>query len=166
MPPLHLPADVQAVLTSFFTCEFTTLNRQGDPLTWPTVPYFDVAAGEILVSASIAFPVKALNARRHPRVSMLFSDPTGSGLIDPPAVLVQGDAAVTEALEWTDRSTVLFKQSVIRQPDSRKFIANRIARRLFTFYFQRLSIVVTPRRILHWPQRDFSRSPVEIQHVE
>ena len=135
-------------------------------MTWPTVPFFDVAAGEIVVSASIAFPVKAQNARRNPRVALLFSDPTGSGLIDPPAVLVQGDAVVTEALEWNERSTALFKQSVIRQPDSRKFVANRLARRLFTFYFQRLSIVVTPRRILHWPHRDFSHSPAEIQHVE
>jgi len=57
-----------------------------------------------VIAVSIAFPVKAYNARKHSQVSMLFSDPTGSGLTDPPAVLVQGDAAVAEVLAWVYRT--------------------------------------------------------------
>ena len=34
---------------------------------------------------------KVVNIRRNPRVSLLFSDSTGSGLLDPPAVLVQAE---------------------------------------------------------------------------
>ena len=159
MPSLQLPSQVQAALQSFFTCECTTINRGGEPLTWPTEPFFDAEAGEIIITASIAFPVKALNARRNPRVSLLFSDPTGSGLDDPPSVLVQGDAEVAESLEWTPRSREHFRLSVLRQPDSQQFIANPVARRLFTFYFQRLTITVRPRRILVWRHGDFSALP-------
>src|SRR6266542_4200087 len=162
VPALQLPADVEAVLRSFFTCEFTTLNQAGEPLTWPVEPFFDAAAGEIVATASIAFPVKALNARRNPHVALLYSDPTGSGLDDPPAVLIQGDARVEEWREWTPRTAEYFRLSVIRQPDSRKFIANPLARRLFAFYFQRLNITVQPRRVLVWPRRDFSVAPTEI----
>jgi hypothetical protein len=162
MPPLKLPADVDAVLTTFYTCEFTTLNARGEPLTWPVEPFFDAEAGTVIATASIAFPVKALNARRNPRVALLYSDPTGSGLSDPPAVLIQGDAHVAEAREWTPQSEEQFKLSVLRQPDSRKFIVNPLVRRLFTFYFQRLTMTVQPRRILVWPHRRFADPPTEI----
>src|SRR6476469_5870944 len=96
MPSLILEPEVEQVVRSFFTCEFTTLSSQGQPLTWPCQPFYHAAAGRIIVSTSIAYPVKANNARRTPRVALLFSDPTGSGLSDPPAVLVQGDATVEE----------------------------------------------------------------------
>jgi pyridoxamine 5'-phosphate oxidase-like protein len=159
---VELPADVEAVLRRFYTCEMTTLNARGEPLTWPVEPFFDDQAGTLVATASIAFPVKALNARRNPRVSMLYSDPTGSGLKDAPAVLVQGDASVTESREWTPQSAEHFRTSVLRQPDSRKFITNPVARRLFTFYFQRLTITVRPRRILVWAHRDFASLPTEV----
>src|SRR5919199_6241246 len=72
MPALRLPQEVESVLREFFTCEFTTVNRRAQPLTWPTLPYFHQPEGQIIVAASIAFPVKALNARRHPQVSLLY----------------------------------------------------------------------------------------------
>jgi hypothetical protein len=162
MSALLLPPDVEQVLREFFTCEFTTLNRHGHPLTWPTEPYYDAPAGQILVTASIAFPIKALNARRTPRVSLLYSDPTGCGVPDPPAVLVQGDASVTEAPELTPQTLEMFRISVRRQPESRQFVANKLAQRLFTFYFQRLMITVRPRRVLVWRGRDFAKPPVEV----
>ncbi len=160
-----LPADVRAVLREFYTCEATTVNRQGEPLSWPTVNYFDEAAGEIILAASIAFPVKALNARRNPHVSLLYSDPTGSGLAQPPAVLVQGEATVAEISDYFDpKVRGLFRGTVRHQPDMRRFISNRVSRRLFTWYlFQRLLITVRPRRLLVWPAGDFSAVPTEIE---
>ena len=96
MSTLSLPPDVEAVFRHFFTCEITTINKQGQPLTWPNLPYYDEPNGQLIVNSSIAFPVKTYNARRNPKVALLYSDPTGSGLPDPPAVLVQGDATVRE----------------------------------------------------------------------
>ena len=170
MPALQLPPEVGAVLRGYFTCEITTVNRQGQPITWPSLPYYDEEAGRIILTVSIAFPVKAQNARRHPQVSLLYSDPTGTALEHPPAVLVQGDAAVAEVLELdTPQMRALFQTAARRQPDSRQFYGNRVARRLFAWYlFQRIALTVTPRRILVWPGRDFAAAPTEIElgHVE
>jgi hypothetical protein len=164
MPALNLPPDVEAVIRRFYTCEFTTVNRQGQPMTWPSVPYFNAAEGHIVCAVSIAFPVKAFNARRHRQVSLLYSDPTGSGLDGPPAVLVQGDAVVTEILDYTPDIIGLFRTVSTRQPDSRRFTNNRIVRNLFVWYlFQRLSLTVTPRRLLVWPHGDFAAMPTVIE---
>jgi hypothetical protein len=162
MPALSLPPDVAAVFREFRTCELTTVSRVGQPLTWPAEPFYRADAGELIVTASIAFPVKAYNARRNPKVALLLSDPTGSGLTDPPAVLVQGDATVEELTGDPPWTYEMFKESVRRQPRTRGFVANPVARSLFEFQFQRLALHVQPRRILAWAGRDFSREPTEV----
>ena len=88
MISVDLPVQVRAVFEEFRTCEFSTLARDGTPITWPTLPFYQAASGTFLISTSIGLPQKAFNIRRNPTVSMLFSDPTGSSLVDPPAVLV------------------------------------------------------------------------------
>src|SRR5689334_8515157 len=121
MTALELPPEVEAVFRNFRTCEFTTVNSKGQPLTWPTEPFFLQAEGRLVVTSSIAFPVKAYNARRYPRVALLLSDPTGSGLVDPPAVLVQGDATVRELVDDPPWTYEMFRESVLRQPNTRNF---------------------------------------------
>ncbi len=163
MATLRLPSEVEAVFREFRTCECTTVNRQGQPLTWPTEPYYDAPAGRLIVTSSIAFPVKAYNARRHPQVAVFFSDPTGAPLTSPPTVLVQGDATVTELVDDPAWSYAMFKESILRQPRTRSFVGNPLARWLFTFQFQRLAIFVQPRRILVWPRGDRSQFPTELE---
>jgi hypothetical protein len=41
-----------------------------------------------VITTSIGLPHKAYNVRRNPRVALLYSDPTGSGLDSRPEVLV------------------------------------------------------------------------------
>lgn len=170
MSALRLPSEVEAVLHHFFTCEITTINKGSQPLTWPNLPYYDVPQGRIVLTSSIAFPVKTYNARRNPKVGLLYSDPTGSGLTDPPAVLVQGDATVDEMVkdEYQQLAIDIFVESTRRQPSARQYVGNGLARRLFLFYFQRIAVFVQPRRILVWPHRDFTQPPteVEVRHVE
>ena len=48
------------------------------------------------MTTGLGYPKKAKDARANPKVAMLFSDPTGSGLDDPPQVLVQGTADVDD----------------------------------------------------------------------
>ena len=163
MATLRLPPEVEAVFREFRTCEFTAVNRQGQQLTWPTEPYYDAPEGRLIVTSSIAFPVKAYNARRHPQVALLFSDPTGAPLTNPPTVLVQGDATVTELVDDPAWSYAMFKESVLRQPRTRSFVGNPLARWLFTFQFQRLAIFVQPRRILLWPRGDMNQTPTELE---
>ncbi len=162
MPALCLPPDVEAVFRRFYTCEFTTITRDGQPVTWPTAPYYDAPSGRLIVATSIAFPVKAHNARRRPQVALLFSDPTGSGLTDPPAVLVQGHATVAEMIGEVPWALAMLRQTLDRQPAGKQFLASRLARRLFTFYFQRIAITVQPQRIRVWPHGDFAQATQEL----
>jgi hypothetical protein len=167
MPALQLPEEVAAVLRSYYTCEVTTVNAKGQPMTWPALAYYDEATGEIFFSVSIAFPVKAQNARKRPQVSLLYSDPTGSGLDQPPAVLVQGEATVAEILDLTPHVSALNKLARQRQPDSGRFQASNFSRRLFSWYlFKRIGITVRPKRLTVWPNRDFSQTPSEIAVAE
>jgi len=157
---LDLPDDVSAVMRSFFTAEITTVNRAGQPITWPAATYFDEEGGIVVCAVSIAFPVKAYNARRNPKVSLLYSDSTGSGLEGAPTVLVQGTAEVAEVLEYTPDIIGLFANVARNQPDSAKFSSSRIARRLFSWYlFQRIAIRVRPDRVLAWPGDDVAAEP-------
>lgn len=168
MPTIRLPDDVIAVVTAFRTCEFTTLARDGTPITWPTLPFWQAEHGRFLVTTSIGLPHKAFNVRRDGRVSLLFSDATASGLADPPAILVQGDATAPDRVEtaiagFEEPLATLFQ----RQPGGALYSSNALTRALFDWYYMRLQIFVAPRRVLRWPRGDFSQPPreVEIQHV-
>jgi Pyridoxamine 5'-phosphate oxidase len=168
MPAIELPEEITAVFREFRTCEFTTLARDGAPITWPTLPFWQPEHGRFLVTTSIGLPQKVFNVRRDGRVSLLFSDPTASGLTDPPAVLIQGDATAPDRVEtsiagFEEPLRTLFQ----RQPGGAIYSSNALTRSLFDWYYMRLQIFVTPRRVLCWPGRDFSQAPreVELRHV-
>ena len=163
MQTVEIPTEIRTVLREFNTCEVTTVNRQGQPITWP-VAYYDETTGQIILAASIAFPVKAFNARRHPQISLLYSDPTNTRLEQAPAVLVQGDATVAEIADYANRQVLgFFRTMAHRQPTGRRLIAP-VVRRLFAWYvFQRLLITVQPHRMLVWTHGDFSVAPTEIE---
>jgi hypothetical protein len=93
-----VPPEVGAVVRDFRSCEFSTLARDGTPVTWPTMPFFEPEQRRFLITSSVGLMQKAVNIRRDPRVAMRFSDPTCSGLVRPPGVLIQGDAEVPEGL--------------------------------------------------------------------
>jgi hypothetical protein len=165
-----LPDDVSTLIGAYYTCEVTTVNTRGQPVTWPCLSYFHPESGQIIMTASIAFRVKALNARRHPKISLLYSNPEGSGLTNPPAVLIQGDATVEELLDHTDPKIInLYRVIQQRQPDNENFTRNRFLRSIFNWYlFQRLLITVMPRCVHIWDCGNFHEEPreIEVAHVE
>ena len=153
---------------NFRTCEFSTLARDGAPQTWPTAPFHQHADGRFIVTTSVGLPQKAYNVRRDGRVSLLFSDPTGSRLSHPPTVLVQGDAVCPDTVATSvDGFEAELAQTFQRQPASALYSSNPIIRYLMDWYYMRLTIYVTPRRILYWPGGDLSRPPrsIEVQYV-
>lgn len=168
---IDLPPEVEMVFREFSLCEFSTLARDGTPITWPVAPFYQPDTGCFLITTSIGLPQKAFNIRRNPKVSLLFSDPVTSGLVDPPTVLVQGTAeAPDELITSFDRlkENILSPSARERQPRGSMFSSNPVMRYLMDFYYMRLYIWVTPRRILWWKSRDLSRAPEEvvIDHVE
>jgi hypothetical protein len=160
-----VPTKVQAVFREFRTCEFSTLAKDGTPITWPTAPFW-LESGCFLITSPIGISQKVLHVRRNPKVSLLFSDPTGSALDGPPAVLVQGDAQapdeiVTTTVGFEEQFRTIFR----RQPASALYCSNPLSRYLFDWYYMRLLIYVTPRRIVWWEHADFAYMPQEREVV-
>lgn len=156
------PSEIRSVFCKFRTCEFSTLAKDGTPVTWPVVPLFQPEKGQFLIITSIGLPQKAFNVRRNPKVSLFFSDPTGSGLVDPPAVLVQGDAEAPDEIGSVLEFKTLAQAVAQRQPKGAFFSSNPLMCRLFDWYYIRLPIYVTTRRVLWWDRGDFSREPHEM----
>ena len=179
---LEIPESVSAVFNHFLTCEMTTIGKTGRPITWPVMPLYWEQRGQFVLFTSIGLPQKAFNVRQNPHVSLLFSDPTGSGLTDPPMVLVQGDAAVTDQIltsfsglepELHDLVKTQALKMLLRQPAMKMYISNPLSRYLMDWYFMRLIITLTPRRIQWWqtgdqPRTSMSRTPIiqEGNHVD
>jgi hypothetical protein len=166
MPRLELPTEVLDVFERFRTCELTTIGHDGTPTTWPAFPFYRPGEGTFLFSTSVGLPQKAYNIRRNPSVALLFSDPTASGIVAPPTVLVQGDATCPDELvEEFDGLDEYARRAFERQPFSRHYGADPISRRLFGWYYLRLLIHVVPRRVRWWPHGDPSLGAGEVQHV-
>ena len=156
------------IIHNYFTCEFTTLARDGSPQTWPVSPRL-LADGRLLITTSIGLPQKALNVRRNPKVSLLFSEPTGSGIKQPGAVLIQGDATSEDRIltdPLSDPEFAALAETVSTRQPAGALWTTWLGRRLWWSYYMRLLIHVTPRRALFWPTRDFTSSPEELDLSE
>lgn len=140
------PTDPQVleVVDRYRTCEFATLTRSGVPIAWPTAALLR-DDGTFLITTSIALPQKAYNIRRDDRVAMLFSEPTGSGLVGAPQVVVQGRAGCPDEIV-TDVSgdREYWRRLHERQPFNALYSRNALTRRFFDWYYMRLHITVTP----------------------
>jgi hypothetical protein len=157
-----LPPEVEAVLRGFRCAEFSTITRDGCPVAVQVSPLWQPAEGRILVTTAIGLPNKAYNARRNRHVSLLFSNPIGSGLDDPPAVLVQGDATVSELTLWDDDLTEFWPWIMARQPMGQLWSGNPVTRWLMDWYYMRLLIHIEPTRVRWWPHLDMSQQPHEV----
>ena len=164
-----LPIEIGSVIREFRVCEFSTIAKDGTPITWPLAARYQPEQGRFLLTTSIGLPQKAFNIRRNPRVSMLFSDSTGSGLKNPPSVLIQGDAkAPDEIVTAVDGIEDYWRESIFsRQPASKMMSGNGLMRYLMDWYYMRILISVTPTALFWWPNGDFTRpaNEVEIAHV-
>lgn len=165
MPRFQVPPDVEAVFHQFRTAEFSTIAKDGTPITWPVTPAYDAPSGEFIATTSIGLPNKAYNIRRNGRVSLLFSEPAACGIDQPPAVLVQGDARVSEGITTYEGIEAAWEKIFRFQPAAKMTSGSPITRYLMDWYYMRLQITITPVRILWWAGGDFTRAPQEISHV-
>jgi hypothetical protein len=148
-----LPEDVQAVFDRFITTELTTVDRAGQPITWPVNPYYRPGGSSIDVTTGLGYPKKANDARVNSLVALLFSDPTGSGLDDPPTVLVQGTADVDDRDLEANRERYA-RESLEKLPAMRRLgLPDAIKRRL-SWYYTRIYIHVRPERVYVWRAAD------------
>lgn len=149
---IDLPPEVRATLREFRTCEFTTLAKNGAPITWPLAARYEAEQGHFVITTSIGFPQKAFNIRRNPRVALLFSDPTASGLAAPATVLVQADAQVSDAVTTDMQGLEDYWRETIfaRQPFGKLYGSNPLLRWMMDWYYMRLVIIARPQKITWW----------------
>ncbi len=155
--PTAWPEALLPVFEQAITTEYASINRRGAPLTYPVNPDLAEEGRTLDVSTGLTYPSKAERARSNPKVALLFSDPVGMHLHQPPVVLVQGMAAVRDADlqantdQYIRQSFKKFSQTYTAMPP---FLLKRQQ-----WYFTRIWIQVTPLHILWWPEGNLERQP-------
>jgi hypothetical protein len=153
-----LPQEIQAVFDRFITTEYTTIDAGGQPITWPLTPYYRPGGPCIDVTTGLGLPKKAHDSRANPKVAMLFSDPTGSGLEHPPMVLVQGTVDVDDRDLEANRKRYE-KEAIEKLPGTQEMSPPDFMKRFFSWYYTRIYMHVRPERIYLWADCDVSREP-------
>jgi hypothetical protein len=148
-----LPIDVQQVFERFVTTELTTIDAHGQPITWPVTPYYRGGDECIDVTTGLGYPKKANDAARNPKVSLLFSDPTGCGMGRAPMVFVQGIARVDDHDLDANRERYI-REAVEKLPETQSHLPPETMRRFFNWYFTRIYLHVRPERVYVWHDGD------------
>jgi hypothetical protein len=151
-----LPDEVQQVFSRFITTEYTTVDRNGQPITWPVTPYYSPGDPCIDVTTGLGYPKKASDAAANPKVALLFSEPTGCGMPGAPMVLVQGTAEVDDRDLDSNRERY-WQES--QEKLGMKLRAPGFVKQWFNWYLTRLYVHVRPERVYVWPDFDPTSEP-------
>ena len=92
------------------------------------------------------------------RSSLLFSDPTGSGIDASCAVLVQGTAQVDYSDLDANRERY-WQESGEKLPATKEMHPPSFLRGQFSWYYTRIYVYVRPERVFVWSDGDFSKDP-------
>lgn len=161
-----LPQEVRDAFESFVTCELTTVDRAKQPITWPVTPYYSQGGPTIDVTTGLGYPKKADDARAHPSISLLFSDPTGSGIESGLRVLVQGTATVDDE-DLKANAERYRRESGVKLPATKKMNPPKLMRGMFNWYYARMYIKVRPERVFVWPGGNLAEEPtIHDAHLE
>jgi hypothetical protein len=161
-----LPQEVREAFERFITCELTTVDASKQPITWPVTPFYQAGGSTIDVTTGLGYPKKADDARAHPQVALLFSDPTGSSTDSGIRVLVQGTATIDDA-DLKANAARYFEESGEKLPATRKMHPPKPMRGMFNWYYTRIYIGVRPERVFVWPDGDLTREPtIHDAHVD
>jgi Pyridoxamine 5'-phosphate oxidase len=161
-----LPAEVRESFSRFVTTEFTTIDSRQQPITWPVTPYYSPGGPTIDVTTGLGYPKKADDARRNPRVALLFSDPTGSGIETGIQVLVQGIATVDED-DLAANAKRYLQESGEKLPATKKLHPPEFLRGPLNWYYARIYVDVRPERVWVWSNGNLLEPPeIHDSHVE
>lgn len=150
---VQVPGWVRDVFERYLTCEFTTVAN-GKPVTFPLLYFYEADSGKFTVTSSILFSKKVEHMKKNPKVSMLFSNPEGSG-IGKQAILVQGIAHCDDSdLDhgW-ERFLPYWRK---KEPYIDAFLAER---EKFGWFWKRIVIQVEPKKIMAWKNGNTDGAP-------
>ena len=153
-----LPPAVREAFERFITCEYSTIDASRQPIVWPVTPYYRDGGPTIDVTTGLGYPKKAIDARRNPRVALLFSDATGSGTTSGLQVLLQGMADVDDRDLAANRERY-WRESWDKLPGTRKMHPPKALRGMFGWYYTRIYVHVRPERVFVWEDGDVTKPP-------
>jgi hypothetical protein len=156
--PSSFPPELNEAAERFLTTEFVTIDAAGRPIVWPVTPYVHPDDHCVDVTTGVGYPKKADDAARNPRVALLFSDPTGSGVQDPPTVLVQGVARVDDG-DLAGNRRRFEREFQAKLPALAEMAPRDPLKRLFSWYYDRIYLHVRPERVYVWPRGDLEAEP-------
>jgi hypothetical protein len=155
--PAGWPSELWEVAKRFTTCEYATMTAKNTPVTFPLTPYIGEDGRTIDVSTGVSYPAKAERARRNPKVGMLFSDPTGSGMEKAPVVLVYALATVRDS-DLQAGSDRYLRLNMQKFPEAYKGQPAFLLKRQ-QWYYTRIWMLNTPVKAMVWPDGDTGKQP-------
>jgi hypothetical protein len=140
----------RAQIAAYRVAEVVTLTRDGSPVAWPLTP--ELEGDRLAFSTGYVYPGKARNAQRHPRVAVLYSDPTASGRTDAdPLVLVQGRCEVLDN-DLQANTERYVAQHIRTASPLAPMLRIPMLRQLLVGYLTRIWMEVIPEREISWPR--------------
>ncbi len=156
-PTWTLPPSVLDVFNHFRTGEFATFTQAGQLSVVPVSPLWDEERQTLVITTATGLALKAYHVHRNPIVSILLSEPFASGLTNPPTVLVQGSATVSE--DFTGKRLAKFGRIIGEKVAGVNYRTSPIMRRLMDWYYVRLLIDIVPERMIIWENGDWHQTP-------
>jgi len=145
-----LPKEVLDLIRCSFNVEFATVTKDGVPIDTPLLLFYPEDLSTLDVATGVAYPAKAERARRNPKVGMLID-----GRSDEPVISIAGLAAVADADIQANALQYMKETSSYGSGDSQPW---SVARHAY-WYWARIFIRTTPKRILWWDSPDAMDKP-------
>jgi hypothetical protein len=144
--PMDLPENVERLIRSASTAEFSTMTAAGAPLDTPLLCFAAEDLSNIQMTTGVAYPAKAERVRRNPKVGLLIE----GVLPGEPVISIAGMAATKDAdieanaLRYIAETGHYGAAAGGEWSDQRKAI----------WYWARLIMVIVPKQVLWWDGPD------------
>ncbi|SDD47973.1 hypothetical protein SAMN05444678_1145 [Sphingomonas sp. YR710] len=148
-----IPKNVTDLMRSVLHMQFATVSGEGVPIDTPIMTFSSDDLGIISGATGLAYPVKAERARRNPKVGLLIE-----GTVDEPVISVAGLCAVRDADIQANLIRYLSETGHYSVGTSRPWELTRNA----VWYWARIIMDVTPKRIMWWENRAAMDQPPNV----
>jgi len=139
-----LPKHVTDLMLSTLHFQFATVSGEGVPIDTPVIAFPADDLSILSGATGLAYPVKAERARRNPKVGLLIE-----GREDEPVISVAGMCAVRDADIQANLQRYLSETAHYSVGMSRPWELTRQA----VWYWARIIMEVTPKRVMWWENR-------------